>query len=224
MIYVAPTEPAALKAIGKVSSLPERVGADVLFFAKGHKHAIQRKEIRDLLASVADGRLAKELAQMRAGVGGSRLLIVEGRTQWSMDGKLLNNPFGQEWTLRQWCGLLWSVHEAECEVMQTQDLSGTVDACRWFVDWNAREHRSLKMRPGLGKGMWGTNPSDREWVEWMLQSVPGVSSVLAKRIREKVGNPLTLKVTREELLAVEGMGPKKVAALWRLFGSPEVET
>lgn len=54
MIYVAPTEPPSLKAIGKVSSLPERVGADVLFFSRGQKHAIQRKELRDLPADVAE--------------------------------------------------------------------------------------------------------------------------------------------------------------------------
>ena len=52
----------------------------------------------------------------------------------------------------------------------------------------------------------------------MLQSVPGISSVLAERIYAKLGNPLTLSVTREDLLSVEGLGKKKVDALWRLFG------
>lgn len=217
MIYVAPTEPPSLKAIGKVSSIPERVGADILFFARGQKHAIQRKELRDLLASIADGRLAKELSQMRTSVAGHRLLIVEGKTQWSIDGKLLGT-FGQDWTLRQWLGMLWSVHEAGCDVMQTQNLEQTIQAVGWFVEWAGKDHRSLKQRPGLGKGMWGTNASDPEWVQWMLQSVPGISSVLAERIYAKIGNPLTLNVTREQLLEVDGLGKKKVDALWRLFG------
>ena len=219
MIYVAPTEPPSLKAIGKVSSLPERVGADVLFFARGHKHAIQRKELKDLLASIADGRLAKELSQMRTSVAGHRLLIVEGKTQWSIDGKLLGT-FGQYWSLRQWCGMLWSVHEAGCDVMQTQNLEQTIQAVGWFVDWAGKDHRSLKQRPGLGKGMWGTNASDPEWISWCLQSIPGISSVLAQRIYETVGNPLTLRVTKEDLLKVEGLGPKKVNAIMRLFGEP----
>lgn len=219
MIYVAPTEPPSLKAIGKVSSLPERVGADVLFFARGHKHAIQRKELKDLLASIADGRLAKELAQMRTAVAGHRLLIIEGKTQWSIDGKLLGT-FGQDWTLRQWLGMLWSVHEAGCDVMQTQSLEQTIQAVGWFVEWAGKDHRSLKQRPGLGKGMWGTNASDPEWISWCLQSIPGISSVLAQRIYETVGNPLTLRVTKEDLLKVEGLGPKKVNAIMRLFGEP----
>lgn len=219
MIYVAPTEPPSLKAIGKVSSLPERVGADVLFFARGHKHAIQRKELKDLLASIADGRLAKELAQMRTAVAGHRLLIIEGKTQWSMDGKLLGT-WGQDWTLRQWLGMLWSVHEAGCDVMQTQSLEQTIQAVGWFVEWAGKDHRSLKQRPGLGKGMWGTNASDPEWISWCLQSIPGISSVLAQRIYETVGNPLTLRVTKEDLLKVEGLGPKKVNAIMRLFGEP----
>lgn len=219
MIYVAPTEPPSLKAIGKVSSLPERVGADVLFFSRGQKHAIQRKELRDLLASIADGRLAKELAQMRTAVAGHRLLIIEGKTQWSMDGKLLGT-YGQDWTLRQWLGMLWSVHEAGCEVMQTQSLEQTIQAVQWFVEWAGKDHRSLKQRPGLGKGMWGTNPDDAEWISWCLQSIPGISSVLAERIHKAVGNPLTLRVTKEDLLKVEGLGPKKVNAILRLFGEP----
>lgn len=219
MIYVAPTEPPSLKAIGKVSSIPERVGADILFFARGQKHAIQRKELKDLLASIADGRLAKELSQMRTSVAGHRLLIIEGKTQWSIDGKLLGT-FGQDWTLRQWLGMLWSVHEAGCDVMQTQNLEQTIQATRWFVEWAGKDHRSLKQRPGLGKGMWGTNASDPEWISWCLQSIPGISSVLAQRIYETVGNPLTLRVTKEDLLKVEGLGPKKVNAIMRLFGEP----
>ena len=87
------------------------------------------------------------------------------------------------------------------------------------MEWAGKDHRSLKQRPGLGKGMWGTNPTDPEWVMWMLQSVPGVSSVLAERIYAKLGNPLVLKVTKEQLLEVEGLGKKKVEALWRLFGT-----
>jgi len=218
MILVAPTEPPALKAIGKVSSLPEKVGGDVLFFAKGSKHVIQRKELRDLLASIADGRLAKELAQMRTAVAGHRLLIIEGKTQWSMDGKLLGT-WGRDWSLRQWLGMLWSVHEAGCDVMQTQSLEQTIQATLWFVEWAGKDHRSLKQRPGLGKGIWGTNPDDAEWVSWCLQSIPGISSVMAERIYKKLGNPLVLNVTKEQLLEVEGLGPKKVNAMWRLFGT-----
>lgn len=219
---VAPSEPAALKALGTVSSLPEKVGCDVLAWVAGKKCGVQRKEVGDLLKSVGDGRLAKELAQMQAANVAARLLVVEGRVRWTGDGVMVGQ-WGAEWTRAQWAGLLWSVQEMGAWVSFTDDVAGTVEEVQWFFAWCAREHRSLHTRPGPGS-MWGARATGEEWAQWALQGMPGVGPKLAARVMQAFGRvPLRWDVGRDELLAVEGMGPKKVDALWRLFNGSRDE-
>ena len=92
MILVSPTDRELLALLGDRAishTLPEQHGADVLVVVAGRgKLALQRKTFPDdFLASLEDGRLARELA------GLSRtqcpVLIVEGRPQWTADGHLL---------------------------------------------------------------------------------------------------------------------------------------
>ena len=57
-LIVAPTEPLQLRAIAdRVHMLPESYGCDVLVFAGGLKIGVQRKELRDMLASLDDGSI-----------------------------------------------------------------------------------------------------------------------------------------------------------------------
>lgn len=213
---VAPTEPAELKALGIVSPLPERVGCDVLYFAHGKKCGVQRKEVGDLLSSVADGRLGKELAQMAAANVAARLLVVEGVVTWTNEGVLLRG-YGETWTRRQWLGLLWSAQEAGAWVTTTAGLRETCEVVEWFGDWCRREHRSLKTRPGPAS-MWGTRATQEEWACHVLQGFPGVGPALAARLVEEFGGvPLEWRVTREELGAVRGVGKKKVERIWALL-------
>jgi len=65
-MLVAPTEPMTLKALGTVSLVPEDYGSDFLWASPVFGLVgVQRKEASDFVASVMDGRLDKELAQMK---------------------------------------------------------------------------------------------------------------------------------------------------------------
>lgn len=188
----------------------------MLFWAKGKKCGIQRKELKDLLASVNDGRLAKELQQMQAANIGARLLIVEGKPQWTTDGTMMQN-WGQTWTKRQLTGLLWSVQEAGVWISITDGLSETLETVSWFMTWCSKEHRSLVTRPGPG-AMWGTSPTDKEWGSHLLQGIPGIGPEIANRIVREFGRvPLGWNVEREEMMKVEGLGKKRVEQMWRVL-------
>jgi ERCC4-type nuclease len=214
---VAPTEPAALKELGLVSLLPERVGCDVLFFVAGKKCGVQRKEANDLLKSTADGRLAKELAQMREANVAVRLVIVEGRVLWTEDGEMLLLRSGRGWLHQQWQGLLWSIQEAGAWVAFSDDVAGTCEMVRWFGEWCGREHRVLATRPGPA-GMWGATATGEEWGLHLLQGFPGVGPALARRVVRQFGRvPLVWGVSKEEMMGVAGLGAKKVDAMWRLL-------
>jgi ERCC4-type nuclease len=217
-VYVAPTEPPALKAVAtKITTEAEAYGVDVLFTgAEGRLCGVQRKEVKDLLASAQDGRLAKELGQM--GSLDIKALFVEGQMTFTHDGMLMGKAWGREWTRAQVCGLLWGVANKGVWVHRTESLVETVEAVKLFTKWCRKaEHGSLDRRPSVGGGMWGSGPTHREFAVWMLQGIPGVGPKVAEAIYQVHGMPFKLTVGVEDLMMVEGIGKKKAEAIVGAF-------
>ena len=209
MLLVSPTEPAAIRKLGKVAVLPEEKGVDVLIPTRRGYAGIQRKELRDLIASVRDGRLQKEMRQMRA--LNTALLIVERYPTWTTEGALVDSQWSK-WTQQQHWGLLWSLQAANVWVMATCTFAETVDVVRAFAVWAQKdEHGSLRQRPGP-RGKWG-KATNREWVEWLLQGIPGIGAGLSEKIVDRYGCPLRWTVGKEELMEVEGIGETKAGQM-----------
>jgi ERCC4-type nuclease len=222
VLLVAPTEPPVLKALGKVSSTPERWGCDFLSIGgKGGKVGVQRKRWDDLVASTADGRLAKEVQQMGRRVQG--LLIVEGAPVWGPDGRMVKQWGGRDWTRQGWEGLLWSVQDAGVKVAFTRGLDETAERIEWWVKWANSDHRVLRTRAGRPGSIWGT-PGDREWGAWLLQGFDGIGPELADRIVDHFGRvPLGWTVGEKELAGVKGLGKKKVAKMVKVLGYKDID-
>lgn len=215
VVLIAPTERHPLTTLGPHSSLPERYGADILFAVKGKWVGIQRKEIADLIASVHDGRLAREMSMMKSLALG--VLIVEGKLQWTMDGELLTKGYGKNWTRAHHQGLLWSVQQKGYWVAFTDDAHGTVDAAEMLESWLRKDkHQSLDRRPGPDS-MWGT-PGNEDFQRHMVMGLPGVGVELAERIIKELGVPFQWRVTEEDLMRVSGIGKKKAQAMLKVLG------
>lgn len=211
-MLVSPAEPERLRQLGTVSTRPEKFGADFMFFCHGYWVGIQRKEISDLIASLADGRLAREVAQMQSLE--QRVLIVEGRVRFTDDGEMMDRPFGQRITEKQWRGLLWSVRAKNIWVEYTSDMDDTLQCLAWLEEWFKRDkHSSLERRPGP-VSMWGT-PSNEDYQRHLIMGLPGVGPELAERIRSAFGGvPFGWRVTEEALKSVPGIGVKKAKAIF----------
>jgi len=197
-----------------VSSVPEEYGADFLWRAHGLWWGVQRKEVKDLLASVADGRLSKELAQMKSLE--SPLLIIEGTTTFTVDGVLMSRgSWGQDWTRQQWNGLSFSVLNMGVGIVRSSGLKETAGLIRGYKVWSEKEkHAGLKTRPGP-QVKWG-RPGNKDFQIHLLMGLPGVGYELAKRIVERFGGvPWYWTVTEEQLMQVEGVGKKKAEAMLR---------
>ena len=217
MIIVAPTEPEQLRNIADVVSLkPEDYGADVMFIANKRRVGVQRKTMADLLASLADGRLAKQVMQMEA--LDYKILAVEGEVKWTNEGKLWGNKFGAEFTRRQWMGLQWSCKDRGIWVERTDNLDGTIELVHVLKKWMEKtRHDSLLRRPGSGSGVIGQDVTPREYQAWILQSFPGVGVELSKRIVDECGMILGLKIDKEALIKVRGMGTVKVDRICKIL-------
>jgi ERCC4-type nuclease len=211
-MLVAPTEPRTIKSLGKSSSVPEKWGADIFFSANGSLVGVQRKEISDLIASVQDGRLAKEMSQMQN--LGLAVLVVEGRLKWSSDGVLLGRDYGITWTRTAHRNLLMSVQARGVKVESTDDAADTVCAVLNLQEWARKpSHHGLMRRPGP-VSPWG-KAQNEDWASHLLQGFEGVGPELAKNILQHFGGrvPLEWRVDEKALRAVKGLGPKRARAL-----------
>lgn len=212
MLYCSAAEPASLRTLGPYSALCEQYGSDFLILCPIGMVGVQRKEIHDLIASRADGRLARELAQMKQlDVG---VLLVEGRLKWTSDGTLATSR--SKWTREQHLGLLFSIQSSGIWVNSSEGLGESREYLSRLEIWFGKEkHQGLNTRP-KPQTQWGSR-NDRDWGIHAIQSVDGVGPEMAGRIYDKFGLPFQCSVTVEELLTVDGIGKKRAEKIVRAF-------
>lgn len=208
MQLISPTEPAELRLIGETSSVPENYGCDIFWPSKLGLVGVQRKEVRDLVNSVHDGRLNKELAMMNQ--LDIRILLIEGNFRWTTEGKSLTV---QSWSMSQQIGLQLSVQLANCWLLTSGSLQETITLLSHLQKWtNKDDHGSLSHRPNPTSA-WG-KVTNRDWGVYLLQSFPGIGYKLAGQIYDHFGGiPLAWTVDEFEMLEVPGLGPGRIASL-----------
>lgn len=214
---IAPSEPPLIKSLGTVSSVPERHGADILWGEPAVKGlvGIQRKEISDLVASIHDGRIQKEIHQLTT--CSLSFLAVEGKPHWSTEGQLMSQF--TNWTRSQHRSFLRSVQMRGVMVEFTDNTADTVALVEEIRRWAAKkEHLSLDRRPKPDRVAWGMS-NDKAWGCHVLQSVEGIGPKQAEAIWDHCGRlPFGLTLTPADLAKIPGIGPKRVQSLVRAFG------
>jgi ERCC4-type nuclease len=216
-VSISPTEHQLLNHY-RVSSLCEQHGCDIMLLVNPRSRTdrkrigVQRKQVSDLLASMADGRLNYEVRQM--GNLTAKVLIVEGVMRYTNDGVLVESlGWGKPWTKAAITSLLFSARAKGLWVVHTDSIEHTIEMIEMLAAWWGKDkHTSLDTRPGP-VSFFGTSVSDKEWGTYMLQSLPGVGPELAKRIYELYGVPWSWDIGVEELMMVEGVGEKRAIAM-----------
>lgn len=196
--------------MGQTSSLPERYGVDFFWVANAKTWGIQRKRFPDdFLASLGDGRLTKELAQMQQLDHG--IVLLEGLGTWTDDGFLLD----QQFHMGQLYGWMLSCHwEMGIPVFRVKSERDAI----FFIDrvesWSMRKsHWSLARRPKPKGNMWGQK-GNKEWGIHLLQSFDGIGPAAAEAIYEHFGRvPLQWTVDDKDLTEVPGIGKGKASKL-----------
>lgn len=173
---------------------------------------VQRKEIHDLIASRSDGRLAKELAQMKALDQG--ILLIEGRLKWTSDGVLSTSR--SKWTRAEHMGLLFSVQSTGVWVNSSESLSESREYLRSLEKWFSKEsHKGINVRP-KPTTLWGTR-TNRDYAIHFIQGLDGIGPKVAGDIFDKFGMPFNLTIGVADLMTVPGVGKKRAEKIWRLF-------
>jgi ERCC4-type nuclease len=216
MILVSPAErDPRLLALGQVSAVPEKWGADYLLLPA--RVGIQRKELRDFIASVTDGRLGMEVEQLRRCT--RSVLILEGHGTWSVDGALMDG--WARFTRKQLMNLLASIQERGVWVLQTRDIPDTAATITALEGWAGKgKHLALSRRPKV-QSEWG-KASSEEWMSWMLQAIPGLGPERAATLVKKYPNCVRWTVSEEEIRELPGFGKKLARQVWEALDGEHV--
>lgn len=209
-----------LRELGKTSLVPESYGVDFLYHSPVFGLVgVQRKEIKDLIASVRDGRLAKELAQMKQLQ--VAMLCIEGRVQWSQDGSLTTSY--TPWTMSQHLGIIFSMQLAGLWIATTASVDETSKLLSVFGRWITKQrHHGVVARPNP-KDEWG-RAGNRDWGIHLLQSFNGIGAETAGNMYDHFGGlPLAWTVSEMDLLDVKGIGKGRAKELIKSLKTTEVE-
>lgn len=185
-----------------------------MFSARRQLIGVQRKTFDDLLASLFDGRLGKEIVLMkRLNIA---VLVIEGRPRWTLDGELMDD--NRRITRHQLRSLLWTIAIGHGVAVEwTDSVDDTVSTITNLRTWAAKKkHLSVARRPGPS-GPWG-KATTRDWALHFLQGFNSVGPELAERIVDHFhGVPLAWTVTEKELMEVPGIGKKRARDLCKVF-------
>lgn len=213
---VSPAERPPISNLGPNSPLPERIGCDIVWEGRTGMAGCQRKAIPDLIASVRDKRLGRELEQMEKAKLSYRFLVVEGIPQWDREGNLVGQH--TQWTINHHNGVLLSVQLAGVMVLSSRNALETCAVVEYLSGWTQKPDHvsSLIVRDKAPRSGWG-KADDKTTFTHIFSAVDMVSSEMSGRIFDSLGNILTLRVGEEELKTVPGLGPKRIASILKTF-------
>jgi ERCC4-type nuclease len=193
-----------LTTLGENSAECEKLGADFLFPSINGLVGVQRKAVSDLVSSLRDRRLPREIVQMEE--LDHAILIIEGDWQWNYEGISGRTGF----SIQEYRGLVFGLQfEHDIRVLTTANVEETAEVLvhleRWF---NKTEHGSLLRVPKAK-----VDPRLH-----LLQYFDGISLTRAKAIFDWFGRvPLRWDVTKEEMTAVPSLGKVTVEKMWKVL-------
>lgn len=219
MLLVAPTESACQRVLRThhatqkwtISSLPEKHGCDFLFITSRGVLGFQRKTLPDLNASLLDGRLNYELAQLSTTATVSySYLIIESTLARTVDGRFVETDL----TINALRSILAKFQSRGVGFLPSDSPTDTVSAILSVAKYIGSGRHELDTRPKNLKNQWNTIDSNA-YALFLLQSFPGIGPKQALAILNHFSPnfPLQWNVTVDELIAVPGIGRKTAERL-----------
>ena len=218
MILHSPTERGtvitALHKLGKQhkvkvasSGIVEAKGVDYAWLDHEDEwHGVQRKELKDFMASLDDGRLTKEVHQMNASVR-MPLLVLEGRIQ-IRDGKVMVARYTRDMTFASFQRRLLTLAGRGVMTVFASEPQLTAETIMAYYLWSQSDSHTTAITRPKPQNDWG-KPTNRDWQVYLLQGIDGMGVTRANAILDTLGYcPLQVVASVEELMQVPGIGKK----------------
>lgn len=168
--------------------------------------AVERKEADDFASSMMDGRLFSQARALRDAYT-SPLMIVEG------EGLLTARRLSPDAVYGALASLATDFHMG---VLTTRDAAETARVlCAIARREQVDEKRTVALRGGKGP------MNEDERLRYMVEGLPRVSAVLARRLLDRFGTVRELvNASVEELMEVEGVGSVIAQDIHRIVRTP----
>ena len=213
--FVNANEPEDVKlAFGDQGIVMPLPGFDFLLYTRQGRVAIERKSMPgDLLASVSDGRLAREITNMKLRSEFQVLLLGPGQLVYDKDLYVTEQGFTRGWTKWGLENLLRTIQYTEGlylepplgYVYDLPEMVRTVQEIQQYFD--CTHHTSTRGRDKLNSD-WLV-PTAFERVSHFYQGLPSISVVRAQTLAKAFPRPMQLyEADGEALRMVKGIGPK----------------
>ena len=194
---------AVVRELAKAGLVVKPETLEVGDYVLSDRVAVERKEASDFASSLIDGRLFPQAKALRDAYS-TGIVVVEG------EGLFTARRISDE---AIWSALASLATDFHLTVVTTKDAGETAR----FLASVARREQQKEQRPlavRAGKGPM----SDDERLRYLVEGLPGVSAVLARRLLEEFGTVREIaNAGVDELRKVDGVGPATAEAIHRIL-------
>ena len=170
---------------------------------------VERKNVDDFLESLINGKLFKQITQLR-GSYSRPLLIIEGENLLTKRNISHNAIFGSLASISVDYGI---------PVLTTKDALETADLLKVIAKREQREEKKDVAIRGEKPQM-----SIKERQQFIIEGLPNVSSVIAKRLLSHFGSVRQIvNASEEQLLEIRGIGKNIASDIIKLLNSDYFE-
>lgn len=177
---------------------------------------IERKKFpSDFIASVEDGRLARECAHMREDAE-YRILIKEGKGKYTRDGFLKRGSKVTRWTKQGIRNLMRSIRYVEAVDIEFSDnIEGTVEILKELQEYfDSDTHLSIRSRKKF-ESCTQFIPTYEERFNFWLQGLPRVNIMRARALASVFATPMALfGASVEDLSKVKSISGKPAKGIY----------
>lgn len=194
---------------------------DIILYTKAGAIGIERKKVPDdLLSSVTDGRLNREILAMREETQ-IQIVLLHGKMKFNKDGSLKtwrNRPQRYGWTKKGITNLKRTLRYVEGlyieEAINNKELVQVINDLQIYFD--QKYHLSIKSRPRI-ETSWMI-PTHAERIVYFYSGLPGIAIVGAKKLYDHFSNPLQLyEASIEDLMQVRGIGKAMATGIYNFL-------
>ncbi|RLF27088.1 MAG: hypothetical protein DRN05_06125 [Thermoplasmata archaeon] len=173
------------------------------------KIGVERKKVEDFLESLIDGKLFQQIKKLRDAYS-RPVLIIEGEgllTKRNIDS---NAVFG---------GIVSIISDFGVPIITTHDSRETAD---FLYIMASREQRENKREVAIRGRKWSMSLRERQ--QFIIEGLPNISAVLAKRLLSHFGSiRAIMNASEEQLCEVHGIGKNIASEIVKLLNTPYPE-
>lgn len=217
-------EPETIKDLFLDEAIIMPMDFDMMLYTKPGKVAIERKAVPgDLLASVDDGRLSREITSMREQADFS-ILILHGRMIFRNDGTLVIPGHNRKthWTKGAIKNMLRTIEYVEGvyieEAETDEELVDLIYDLQEYFD--KLRHTSIKSRPSI-ETQW-IKPTKDERILYFYQGLPGCSVVRARALFKNFPMPeLLYQASYDDISSIYRFGKSTADRIYNFLHQEE---